>query len=278
MSDVVAGTGDLDQPEITLDHDDLCCRSNPGQAEPCRDLAFVDLAGAAEARLFGMLQHQKIEAAGIGEHPAHDERIGDRLDPVGKAERAIRRQEAHLGQLAPLEPLGRCGVGVDFGELDLAGAAGEELDDRDIIDRRIGVRQGDHRRHTTRRGGAPAALDRFQVLRTRLAQLHPHIDEPRRQAQPLGHHRLGIARRSREVAADGGDPLALDQEIARCVEPACGVEQPGAVDQKAVHATAQFRPLPSRPFRRTRACACRVAHPRCARGPSLSPLAGRELG
>ena len=77
----------------------------PARAEPCRDLAFVDLAGAAEARLFGMLQHQEIEAAGIGEHAAHDERIGDRLDPVGKAERAVRREQAHLGQLTPLSPL-----------------------------------------------------------------------------------------------------------------------------------------------------------------------------
>ena len=33
---------------------------------------------------------------------------------------------------------------------------------------------------------------------------------------------------------------------------------------------------PSRPSRRTRACACRVAHLRCARGPSLSPLKGGE--
>jgi hypothetical protein len=49
---------------------------------------------------------------------------------------------------------------------------------------------------------------------TRLAQLHAHVDEPRRQAQPLGHHRLGIARRGREIAADRGNPLALNQEIA----------------------------------------------------------------
>src|SRR3984893_3901343 len=37
-------------------------------------------------------------------------------------------------------------------------------------------------------------------------------------------------------------------------------------------------PSPSRPSRRTRACAGRVAHLRCARGPSLSPLAAGLSG
>ena len=185
-----------------------------------------------------MLQHQQIEAAGIGEHAAHDQRVGDRLDPVSEAERTVCRQEAHLGQLAPLETLGRRRVGMHLGEPDLAGASGQELDDRDIVDRRVGVRQRHHRCDPARRGGPPAALDRFQVLGTGLAQLHAHIDEPRRQAQPLGIHPLGIARRGREVAADRGDPFALDQEIAGRVEPACGIEQSGAANEEPVHGKA----------------------------------------
>ena len=163
-----------------------------------------------QARLLRVLQHQEIEAAGIGQHPAHHERVGDRLDAIRKAEGAIGREQAHLGQLTALQPFGRCGVGVDLGELDLARPAGEELDDRDVVDRRVGVGQGDHRRDPARRRGAPAALDQFHVLGTRLAQLHAHVDEPRRQAQPLRHHRLGIPCRGREIAADRGDPLALD--------------------------------------------------------------------
>ncbi len=39
-----------------------------------------------------------------------------------------------------------------------------------------------------------------------------------------------------------------------------------------------YGPSPSRPSRRTRGCACRVAHLRCARGPSLSPLASTVQG
>ena len=112
-----------------------------GEPEPGGDLAFGDFAGAGEARLFGVLDHQQIEGAGIGENAPHDQRVGDRLHPVGEAERAVRREQAHLGQIAPGDRLGRRGVGVDLGELDLARPAGEELDDRDVVDRRVGVRQ-----------------------------------------------------------------------------------------------------------------------------------------
>ena len=77
-----------------------------GEAEPGRGLALGDLAGAAEARLFRMLDDQLIEAAGVGQHAAHDQRVGDRLDPVGEAERAVGGEQPDLGQLAcPASPL-----------------------------------------------------------------------------------------------------------------------------------------------------------------------------
>ena len=76
-----------------------------------------------------MLNDQQIEGAGVSQNAPHDERVGHRLHPVGEAERAIRRKQAHLGQVAAGQPLGRCGISVDLGELDLARPAGEELDD-----------------------------------------------------------------------------------------------------------------------------------------------------
>jgi hypothetical protein len=76
------------------------------------------------------------------------------------------------------------------------------------------------------------------VLGARLAQLHAHVDEPRRQAEPIRHHCLAVPCRAPEIPADCRDLFALDQKIARCVEPACGIEQPGAADQQAVHSNA----------------------------------------
>ena len=207
---------------------------------PSRVAVSPSLTSPAPARLgsSGCCNTKQIKAARIGEHAAHDERIGHRLDPVGKADRTIRCEQPHFGQLAPLQPLGSRRIGMDLGELGLAGTAGEELDHRDIVDRRVGVRQRHHRRDAAGRGGPPAALDRFEVLGPRLAQLHAHVDEPRRQAQPVGQNRLGVSCRVRQIAADRGDPLALDQQITRRVEPACRVEQPGVADQQAVHGSA----------------------------------------
>ena len=97
MGDVVAPTSDLDQPQIALDHDDFGHRRDRRESQSRGGFPFSDFAGAGKARLFGVLQHQEIEGAGIGENPPHDERIGHRLHAIGKAERAVRRKEAHLG-------------------------------------------------------------------------------------------------------------------------------------------------------------------------------------
>ena len=51
----------------------------------------------------------------------------------------------------PGQSLGGGGVGVDLGELHLARAAREELDNRHVVDRRLGVRQRHHRRDARRR-------------------------------------------------------------------------------------------------------------------------------
>ena len=79
------------------------------------------------------------------------------------------------------------------------------------------------------------ALDRLHVLRAGLAQLHAHIDEPRREAQPAGIDDLGILGKAgiRKPRADRGDLVALDQEIARRIEPALRIDEPRVADQPA---------------------------------------------
>jgi hypothetical protein len=124
---------------------------------------------------------------------------------------------------------------VQLGEPRLARPPGEELDDRDIVDRRLGVGQRHHRRDAARRRGMAGALDRFQMLGAGLAQLHPHIDEPRRQAQPAGLDNLDIVAKAGigEARTDRGDMRTVDQQIARRIEPAFRIDQPDIAEQAA---------------------------------------------
>ena len=144
----------------------------------------------------------------------------------------------------PAQALGRRGVGVDLGEPDLARAAGEELDDRDIVDRRLGIGQRDHRRDAAGRGGLAAALDRFHVLGAGLAQLHAHVDQPGRQAQPAAASTISAS--ASAVGAASAPTAAIrpsiDEQIAGCVEPARGIEQPRAADQQAARSPLQSAP------------------------------------
>jgi len=45
-------------------------------------------------------------------------RVGDGLDPVGKESAAIRREQAASRSAHSLEPLGRCGIGMDLARPD----------------------------------------------------------------------------------------------------------------------------------------------------------------
>jgi hypothetical protein len=62
------------------------------------------------------------------------------------------------------------------------------------------------------------------VLGAGLAQLHAHVDEPRREAQAISIDRFHFPRGRREIAPDRGDLLPLDEEIAAGIEPAFGIQ------------------------------------------------------
>ena len=51
-----------------------------------------------------MLDDQAAEGADIAERPAHDLGVGHRLQPVGEGERPALGQQAHLHEIAALQP------------------------------------------------------------------------------------------------------------------------------------------------------------------------------
>ena len=175
-----------------------------------------------------MLQDERPEAARIAERAAHHPRIGHRPQSVGEAERPRLLEQPHLGQVLAAAAARDRAVGEDLDQLHLARPPRDELDHGDIVDHRIGVRQAHQRGDAARRGGTAAALDGLLVLFARLAQLHAHVDEARRQAAPAAVDRLhALGRTADEQArADIDDPLAFDEQSPRRVQPGAGIQQP----------------------------------------------------
>ena len=121
---VVAAAGQRGQADVALDDDDLGLLGNAGKAEAGRHLALVHHAAADEVRVGRVVHDQRVEIAGIGESAAHDGGIGDGVAAVGEADRAGLLQQAELGHLVAVEPLGQRGGRIDADLRLVARAAG----------------------------------------------------------------------------------------------------------------------------------------------------------
>ena len=207
MGNVIARAGDRDEAQVALDHDDFGRRRDPGEAEPGGDLALVDLAGAGRGSAPRDAGSPADRSAGISSTRRITSALATAFTPSVKPSAPFAASRPISVSSLAGEPLGRRGIGVDLGELDLARPPGEELDDRDVVDRRLGVGQRDHRRDPAGRGGPAAALDRFHVLGAGLAQLHAHVDEPGREAQPVGIARSLHVARSEMTRRRRGDAV-----------------------------------------------------------------------
>ena len=265
MGDVEATAGDLDKPQVALDHDHLGGRRDRGQAEPRRDLAFGHRAAGGEARLLRVLHHQQVEGARVGQRAAHHHRIGDGIAGVGEGERAGGGEQAELGELAALQPLGRGGIGADAGEADIARAPGDELDQRHVVDHRLGVGQRHHGGDAAGHRRGRAGLHRFLVLGAGLAQLDPHVDEARREAGAGAIDDLGERRRCR------GLPSAAMRPSSTRRSP--GWSRPLAGSSRRA-LRKRMRALMSLPAPRWRGCASAPRGRPCARRRPSRPAGG----
>ena len=97
---VVAPTRQRGEANIALDNDDFGFLRDAGEAEARGDFALVHHAGADEVWVGGVVHDERAEIAGIGKRAAHDGGVGDRVTPVGEANRAGVLQQAELGHLA----------------------------------------------------------------------------------------------------------------------------------------------------------------------------------
>ena len=184
-----------------------------GQAQARGERALVHHAVLRQRRLLGVLHDQRIETGGVGQGTAHHAGIGERPLAVGEGDRTRRLEQADLGQLPALQPLGDGGVGVDLAQLHLPRAAGQELDHAGSS---IG---GSVLGRTAMLVTPPAAAAAAPLSMRSLCSAPGSPSCTRMSTRPGARHRplavdhLGTAGRQchRHARADLGDPAAHDQ-------------------------------------------------------------------
>ena len=93
-----------------------------------------------------------------------------------------------------------------------------------LVERRIGVGRAGEARHAARDRGLHLRLERRLVLLARLAQPRREIDQPGRDDPPRGIERA-LGRRGARRRVERGDAAPIDQDVARRIAPARGVDQ-----------------------------------------------------
>ena len=143
LRDVVAAAGQFDQPQVAVDHRRFRRCRNAGQAEPRRQLALMHDAGALQILIHGVLHDERVKGRGIGQGAAHGQRVHDGAVAVGEGDSPGLAQQADFGHPLALAAARqrRHRVHADNGRV--AGAPRNEIDQRRIVDHRIGVRHGD---------------------------------------------------------------------------------------------------------------------------------------
>ena len=181
-----------------------------------------------------MMDDEHAEILGVGEHVPHHLGVGEARLAVGEGDGAGVAQEPDLGHLLALQALGhrRHGMHVDLRRV--ARAAHDEVDQRNVVDDRLGVWHADDGGDAA--GGSSTARggQRFAVLVARLAGEHEHIDEAWRENVAGAVDELRVANGVGSYLRAQVDDLAvLDQHAARLVEACAGVDQPRVEERRA---------------------------------------------
>ena len=179
LGGVVAPAGEAGQRQVALQRDGLGLARNSRQAEPARIEALVHDAAGGEVAILRLLRQKHAEVARIGERPPHDERACDGVAAIGEGDGAGLAQQAELGHLLAGQAAGHGGCRMDVDGRRLAGGAQHELDQRHVVDGRLGVGHHDDGGDAARRGGLARRGDRLAVLGARLADEDAAVDEAR---------------------------------------------------------------------------------------------------
>ena len=135
-------------------------------------------AFADQVRVFGVMDDQRVEIAGIGQRTAHHLGVGHAPVAIGEGHGAGGFQEPDLGHFLAAHAFCQCRHRVDVDDRGVARTAQHEVHRRRIVDHGEGIRLADD-------GGDPAGGRRLAgggkglaVAGTGLADKGAHVDQP----------------------------------------------------------------------------------------------------
>ena len=164
-----AGAGEAGKPHVACDDDAFRLARNAGQSEPRRHFTLVHDAGAGQVGIGRVVGDKRIEIAGIGQRIAHDLGVAQRAAALREGNGAGVFQKAEFGKRLAGQILGQRSHRVDADMGGIAGPAQDEVDQRRIVDHRIGIGHRYHRRHAAGRRRQACRLKRFAVFSARFA-------------------------------------------------------------------------------------------------------------
>ena len=224
---MIAAAGELGETQVALEHDGLGLARNAGEAKPRRHLALVHHAVLGERRLFQMMDDERAEILGVGEHVPHHLGVGEARLAVGEGDGAGVAQETDLGHLLALQALGHRRHGMHVDARRVARAAHDEVDQRHVVDDGLGIGHADDGGDAAGGRGPARGGQRLAVLVPRLAGEHQHVDEAGSEHMTAAVDHLRITYGAGGYArADIEDLAVLDQHATRLVEAGAWIDQP----------------------------------------------------
>ena len=172
---------------------------------------------------------------------------GHRPMAVGERHRSGLGQQPHLGQFPALGSAGQRRLGEHLDQFHFAGAAGDELDTRDVV-QRLGVGQAGQGGDAAGGGGLTDRQDGFLVLPAGFAHRHPQVHEAGRKAPAPQIHHLDAFRHAlgEQPRPEIGNQRALGQQRPQPVKPGRRVQQTGVqISDTARHGSAPGQDEPS---------------------------------
>lgn len=135
---------------------------------------------------------------------------------IGEGHAAVLDHIAHLGDDLALEAL-RHGTGGVHAAVALGGGDGLDVLDHDaVVGHGLGVGHGAHAGEATVRGSGGLGLDVALGLKAGLAQMHVHVHQTGDEIPAGKIDDFGSI--AREVLADSGDLVALDEHVYTSVK------------------------------------------------------------